>query len=240
MKKIRRFLYTLLPPHLRFRALNMWKSLTGFSKKYYSQNGEDIILNAIFRTQTTGFFVDIGAHHPELYSNTYLLYKKGWHGLNIDANPESIRFFKQRRKRDINVTAGVGQTGATLSYHCFSDPAINTFSESEATYRKSKLWVNYLGKVEVTLSPAQTLIDTYVPNSTIIDLMSIDVEGLDLAVLETIDFNKNTPRVIVIEAHDFSVENCHKSSIYTLLAAKGYKLHSILHFSLIFISKDFN
>lgn len=239
MKKIRHFLYTHIPPDLRFRALNAWKSMVGFSKKYYSQNGEDIILNSIFSAQSIGFYVDIGAHHPKHYSNTFLLYQKGWRGINVDANPESIHLFKRSRPRDINVIAGVGTANTTLSYHRFSDPAVNTFSESEAAYWKSKRWITYLGSEEIPLKSAQVLIDTNLPTGTTIDLLSIDVEGLDLAVLETIDFTKNSPRVIVIEAHNFSVATCHASPIYQFLTKKGYRLSSIIQFSLIFISPDF-
>ena len=44
----------------------------------YSQNGEDLILNRLFENKEKGFFIDVGAHHPIRFSNTYLFYKKGW------------------------------------------------------------------------------------------------------------------------------------------------------------------
>ncbi len=74
----------------------------------YSQNGEDRILARIYERQRYGFYVDIGAHHPFRFSNTYLLYKRGWNGINIDAMPKSMELFNKYRNRDINIECGVG------------------------------------------------------------------------------------------------------------------------------------
>jgi hypothetical protein len=59
----------------------------------YSQEGEDLIASRLFPNQSTGFYVDIGAHHPTRFSNTYLLYTKGWRGINIDPLPGSKELF---------------------------------------------------------------------------------------------------------------------------------------------------
>ena len=61
---------------------------------YFSQEGEDVILRRIFEDQKNGFYIDIGAHHPKRFSNTYYFYDRGWEGINIDATPGSMKFFK--------------------------------------------------------------------------------------------------------------------------------------------------
>jgi hypothetical protein len=53
----------------------------------YSQEGEDMVLYRTFETVKEGFYVDVGAHHPDRFSNTYKFYKQGWRGINIDAMP---------------------------------------------------------------------------------------------------------------------------------------------------------
>ena len=63
----------------------------GIVKKSYSQDNEDLFLNEYFEKISNGFYVDIGCHHPKRFSNTYLLYKKGWKGVNIDANFFAIK-----------------------------------------------------------------------------------------------------------------------------------------------------
>ena len=69
----------------------------------YSQNGEDLILNRFLENKEKGFFIDVGAHHPIRFSNTYLFYKKGWSGINIDAMPGSMTKFNKIRPKDINI-----------------------------------------------------------------------------------------------------------------------------------------
>ena len=51
----------------------------------FSQEGEDLLIDRMFDGQSVGFYVDVGAHHPTRFSNTYLLYLRGWRGINIDA-----------------------------------------------------------------------------------------------------------------------------------------------------------
>ena len=53
----------------------------------YSQFGEDALVNSLFRNKKYGIYVDVGAYHPILYSNTYALYRRGWRGFAIDPNP---------------------------------------------------------------------------------------------------------------------------------------------------------
>lgn len=72
-----------------------------YSKPSYSQEGEDRLLDRYFGNRANGFFVDVGAHHPHRFSNTYLFYKRGWRGINIDAMPDSMKAFKSMRPRDV-------------------------------------------------------------------------------------------------------------------------------------------
>src|SRR5690554_6253894 len=93
-----------MPPTL----LRRWRSirdryLRDFSRKSYSQEGEDILLEKLFEGKNDGFYVDVGAHHPRRFSNTYLLYRRGWRGINIDAMPGSMAEFRRLRGRDINL-----------------------------------------------------------------------------------------------------------------------------------------
>jgi len=54
-----------------------------FPKKTYSMYGEDLFIKEFFKKKQIGFYVDVGCYHPIDGSNTYLLYKKGWKGVNI-------------------------------------------------------------------------------------------------------------------------------------------------------------
>ena len=72
-------------------------------RQSYSQWGEDSYIKEYFKDKKNGFYVDIGCFHPIMYSNTCLLYNKGWSGINIDLNQTSIDLFNIARKRDKNI-----------------------------------------------------------------------------------------------------------------------------------------
>src|SRR6187431_556967 len=109
--------------------------LGGYSLKSYSQEGEDLILNRILEKKTCGFYVDVGAHHPKRFSNTYLFYQKGWRGINIDAMPGSMAEFRNFRPRDINIEAAVG-AAKEIPFYVFDEKALNTFDSNLAEERK--------------------------------------------------------------------------------------------------------
>src|SRR6185437_4393165 len=89
--------------------LKLQKLASGFINKRqflncsFSQEGEDLVLAREFEGKTKGFFVDVGAHHPIRFSNTFKFYLQGWRGINIDAMPGSIAFHARVRLEDINL-----------------------------------------------------------------------------------------------------------------------------------------
>ena len=122
-----------------------------FARKYYSQEGEDCILRVLFQGKETGYYVDVGAHHPYRYSNTAVFYKRGWSGLNIDATPGSMDLFNEHRPRDVNIEAAVSDENQRLTYHIFDEPALNTF---DSEYVKQILQIEgspYLLKEKVEM-----------------------------------------------------------------------------------------
>ena len=83
------------------------KYFTIYKNDSYSQEGEDLIINRLIDSKKNGFYIDIGAHHPFRFSNTYKFYKMGWNGINIDAMPGSMKLFREKRPRDINIECGI-------------------------------------------------------------------------------------------------------------------------------------
>lgn len=203
-----------------------------YSNLSFSQEGEDLILNRILEGRQSGFYVDVGAHHPYRFSNTYLFYKKGWRGINIDPMPKSMELFEKERPEDINVEVGISSEKKDLIYYMFNEPALNTFSGNEAS-NKAKL-KNYeiILKKKVKTLPLKEVLKEYMPENKSIDFMSIDVEGLDLEVLKSNDWNKFRPEYILIEdLNKNKIEDIiTKSDIYKFLTERDY----------IFITKTFN
>ena len=114
--------------------------LNSHAGTYYSQEGEDILLSRIFGEQAEGFYVDVGAHHPRRFSNTYLFYKRGWRGINIDALPGSMKVFQKFRPRDINLELAVSEREQVLTYYMFNEPALNGFSKTISEKRQTDVY----------------------------------------------------------------------------------------------------
>ena len=90
MKKcIPQIIINLIKRTLSFFTWDPWANYS------WSQEGEDRILYRIFEQQPVGFYVDVGAHHPKRFSNTYFFYRRGWRGINIDAMPGSMKNFEK-------------------------------------------------------------------------------------------------------------------------------------------------
>jgi hypothetical protein len=163
----------LIPARYHYRLSNLKRSVLGY--KQYSQYGEDKELLKLFKGVDSGFYVDVGAHHPSRYSNTHLLFKKGWSGLNIDADPLAIRLFKKARPNDINVETGIGKEKGVLSYYQFSDPAVNSFKEKEAQRWMNKDWITFLGVRSVPVTSLRDVLKTYAAGKHI-DVLTVDAE----------------------------------------------------------------
>ena len=74
-----------------------------YTKKSYAISNVDLIIDRIFANKKKGVYIDVGCNHPIKYNNTYLLYKRGWNGINIDLDKLSIKEFNKFRKKDYNV-----------------------------------------------------------------------------------------------------------------------------------------
>lgn len=164
----------------------------------YGQDGEDLILDRMLDRQANGFFVDIGAHHPVRFSNTYLFYRRGWSGINIDAQPGSMAAFRKLRARDINLEFGIDKSEGSLPYYQFNEPALNTFDEIEARL-KGKAPYHIVGQVLVPVRRLADVLDQHLPMGMSIDFISVDVEGKDLSVLQSNDWNRYRPRFVLAE-----------------------------------------
>lgn len=224
------------------RKLYMFKQeyIDGFKTKIYSQEGEDLILKEFLSDIKNGFYVDIGAHHPIRFSNTYLFYKMGWSGINIDAMPGSMKAFKRKRPRDINLERGISGKKGFLIYYMFDEPALNSFSEGLSKERDRNSEFKIIGKKKIKTYPLSYVLDKYLPKGKVIDFMSIDVEGLDLVVLKSNDWKKFSPRYILIECIEKDIEGIQKEEIYTFLKDKGYTIVGKTYRTLVFKRKNFD
>ena len=94
----------------------------------YSQQGEDMILKSLFQDHQSGFYVDVGAHHPSRFSNTYFFYLRGWRGINIDAMPGSMAAFPAAPSGGHQPGVRRRRGAPILDLLQFDEPEVNGFS----------------------------------------------------------------------------------------------------------------
>ena len=215
------------------------KILSSYATKSYSQEGEDMILRRIFEYKADGFYVDVGAHHPVRFSNTYLFYKQGWTGINIDAMPGAMKLFNTIRRKDINLEQAISEKEKTLTYYQFNDPALNGFDVKLSEKRDSEPnGYNIQFKTQLKTKSLEIILDDYLPINKIIDFMSIDVEGLDYEVLRSLNLIKYKPRVLLLEIL-YTSDNNNKNEIVSYLEQNGYVYFAKTLNTTFFMHKDF-
>ncbi len=217
-----------------------------FKKKYYSFSGVDVIIENIFRHKNNGVYIDVGCQHPIKNNNTYLLFKKGWNGLNIDLDKDNIDLFNVARPNDQNINVAISnKIGETDLYFYHKKSPINTIDKKTSDYQKAP--ISEIKKIK-TDTLTNIIKNSKYKNSKI-DLLSVDVEGHEREVLEGFDFSIFRPDVIVIEYLDLSakkievknlnIDNLFKTDLYKFLTSKNYILANYIYSDLIFINKEF-
>jgi FkbM family methyltransferase len=225
----------LLPDRLiRFLRELWYNHLDGHAKKSYSQQGEDVILGYFFENQLEGFYVDVGAHHPKRFSNTYLFYKKGWRGMNIDAMPGSMALFDKLRPRDINLEIAVADHKQHLTFYVFDDPALSGFAEDLSKKREQEDHYRIVGREQIETHTLKEILDNYLPHGQTIDFLSVDVEGLDMLVLKSNDWERYRPKIVLVEAFESALEKIIDGELNAFLKSKGYYLFAKSVTTLIF------
>ena len=168
-------------------------------KKSYSQDYEDLFLKNYFNTRGKGFYIDLGSHHPKRFSNTYLLYKKGWNGINIDASKLSITLFNFLRPRDKNFCAVIYTSNDPVIFYEFNESALNGILSFQ---RVSKLVdIGFEVKRQKVIKPVtiQNIIEKFNLFEKQIDLLKIDLEGLDFEILKNLTLSKLDIELLMIE-----------------------------------------
>lgn len=237
---LKKIIKSFLPKYAREKITEI-KSVyfDGYALKSYSQEGEDMILRRLFEGQKTGFYVDVGAHHPMRFSNTYFFYKQGWRGINIDAMPGSMKLFNKFRPRDINIEKPISDKKEILTYYVFNEPALNGFSKEISESRNGKNNFFIKAKIEMETATLEEILDIYLPKNQDIDFLTIDVEGLDFEVLKSNNFDKYRPKVILIEILRSSLTDLENHEISKFLKRVNYSIYAKTVNTVFFINDEF-
>lgn len=169
-------------------------------KKFYAQNGEDILLWRVFADQASGIFVDIGAHNGLVLSNTLSFEQQGWTGLCVEAHPTYAKECAANRKSIVVHAAAGKEDKDGVVFYMTNMGHLSTLDKTLESYFKSAFRKHFTGfkEVKVPLRTVNTMLDKCKFDH--VDFISIDVEGTELDVLYGFDVKRFKPRIILSEA----------------------------------------
>ena len=179
--------------------------------------GEDLIISDLTKNIKNGFYVDAGCYHPLHLSNTYLLYKRSWNGINIDISEFSIKLFNYLRPNDVNINSAVSNTEKEISF--YYQKKLSQLSTIKKAISNERMQGNIKEKKIKSLKLNSILNQSKFKNRQI-DFLNIDVEGADFEVLKSLDFTIYEPKIICIEIME---KNIFESEIYNFLKDLNYK-----------------
>lgn len=209
---------------------------------YFSQMGEDRYVDTkVFEGMSGGIFVDIGAHDGKTFSNTYFFEKfRQWNGICIEPLPTAFAKLKKNRSAKaiqavISKTRGQEEfieVSGTDNADMFSGLARSFDARQLDTVKKEVKKRN--GVLRTTTVQSYPLAEIFRKhNITHVDYCSIDTEGSELEILQTIDFSK-------VSITCFTIEDLYgNKQLRAFMKSKDYVLKETLDKDLVYIHKNF-
>jgi FkbM family methyltransferase len=189
----------------------------------YSLEGSDLIIASLLRNVAQGRYIDVGANHPIIHSNTRYFYERGWRGLAVDGNREFETQWLEHRPNDIFVSALVSDQIKDVEFFVYPDRTMSTIESDSIARYASRYGQQQIQKEARRTTTLFDLKNQYLKQDEI-HLLSVDVEGEDLNCLVGAKLDRWTPGVIVVETKHLSVYRCLENDIVSYLTTLGYRL----------------
>jgi FkbM family methyltransferase len=225
----KRFLLSLAVKYKIFYKIYLYYNIYIRNFKYifqksYSQFNEDIFIKKFFKNKNNGIYIDIGCHHPFKLNNTYLLYKSGWMGINVDLIQLKIDLFNIARPKDKNICCAISNKNENSKVYIPGNNILSAEISIDKTHSnliKKKFNNTYSVKKTTTLTFKKMLKKFNVKINNF-DFLKLDIEGKDYEVLRNINLEKYNPKLICIE--DLQINNKNSNRIKKYLISKNYRL----------------
>ena len=186
----------------------------------YGQSGEDIMVRDLLRGVTHGDYLDIGSGHPIHLSNTYGLYRLGWRGVCVDPLSVNNNLARVLRPKDTNIRALISSEPGSISFFEF-DPSFYSTSDPDAARRWIAAGAHQVSAKALTTIPALDL--PFETSSKRASFLSLDVEGHELSVLESLDWTSQRPWLALVELWDNEESHDANLAVRELLSSQGYR-----------------
>jgi FkbM family methyltransferase len=207
-----------------FRLLLRKRGKNRYLRHSFSQEGEDVVLEELagYKNTLSGIYIDVGAHHPWRFSNTAMFYLRGWNGINIDANPGTKRLFDKERGMDTNIECAVGSEETLKTYYVYNDSALNGIDRDRSA-ELAQTSFRLLETKPVKTQRLEAILDQHVKTLPSVNFLSVDVEGYDLEVLKSNNWNKYPFAWVMAECGGKTFEEILQSETCIYLKCLGYE-----------------
>lgn len=221
--------------------LGLRRDTTILARTSYSQCGEDLIIDFLFMWLgvTEISYLDIGANHPIRLNNTYFFYLRGCKGVLIEPDSDLYKVLVAARPRDRCLNIAVGVDGnPTAKMFIMTSRTLNTLVPSQATEYESFGREKTERIVEVPQRGINEVLAAEFQRTP--NLVSLDVEGLDLEILKQWDFASFRPEVFCIETLTFTQNGTERklTEIIEFMRARGYMQYADTYINTVFVSTD--
>jgi len=214
------------------------KELPDGTKFTFAQYAEDVVAGSLFAALNIDkpTYLDIGAYEPIRSNNTYLFYRRGARGVLVEPNVALTSKLQRKRPGDTVLAAGIGiDDTPAADYYVLSDDELNTFDKERAEQLTTETTIKLIKVVKMPLLNINRVIAEHFGGAAP-DFVSIDIEGLDFEVLNTLDYTRFRPKVICAETLMPSTK--HNPKTIALLTEKGYELRGMTRPNMLFVDKN--
>ena len=207
----------------------------------YAQSGEDIIVSNLLNRLGIlhPLYLDIGAHHPTHFNNTYLFYKQGSTGICVEPDGYFAHILKKYRPKDTILNVGVSADATTeADFYQLNPPTLSTFCAEDANQLAEAGIAQIKQIVKVPLLTINDIIENNCLRTP--DYITIDVEGWNQAIIESFNFSRYRPPVFCIETITFAPDNSGSKiqAIFDVMRRNGYWVYGETHINTIFVDKN--
>lgn len=205
---------------------------------FYSQHGEDVIAWKVFgRSEGPHYFVEVGVIDGQRFSNTLALEHRGWHGLCVEAHPKFVELVRKNRPGSTVIHAAASDTNGTMPFHADPRGDLSSLHIRDATEMKQRFGDDFRGFETVDV-PVRTLDDMLASAGAPVGLevVSIDIEGAELAALRGFDLERWQPRMLILEADDAKALKAYRD----WLEPRGYKFARMVGVNAVFCRLRFD
>jgi FkbM family methyltransferase len=203
----------------------------------YSQNGEDVVLWRALRGVDYGRYIEVGANHPCRDSVSMAFYKSGWTGITVEPDPHYAALLREHRPGDVVVEAAITPVDRDMvTLHVVDGTGLSTLDDARArVHARSERQTHDIAVLTRTLD---SVLEEAGWSGQEIHFMSVDTEGSERMVIESIDLGRWRPWVLVVEATEPNTTRPSRGAWEGIVLEAGYQFCFFDGLSCFYVSAE--